>query len=90
MCRDVQRTVGSSFRARDFHAKNLCTCFRYFFHSICTYGMFAGRAAEQRGSVDALYRILAAATAVDGMGYCQGMNYVADFLLNVKAILIVC
>jgi hypothetical protein len=52
--------------------------------------MFAGRAAEQRGSVDALYRILAAATAVDGMGYCQGMNYVADFLLNVKAILIVC
>lgn len=35
------------------------------------------------GLARAMHRVLTAISVTDGMGYCQGMNYVVDFLLKV-------
>ena len=48
------------------------------------YGEF--KALDEKGKIGkakAMRRLLSAISLTDGMGYCQGMNYVADFLLSV-------
>jgi hypothetical protein len=36
-----------------------------------------------------MHRLLTALSITDSMGYCQGMNYVADFLLKVFHIVVI-
>ena len=71
--RDVLRTVGA--------VKDGLKIFR---HTAGGAGAALGSGLSKASSARAMHRLLTALSITDGMGYCQGMNYVVDFLLKVS------
>ena len=59
---------------------NITSCIYY----LSVYYIFMDAEIGKAGLARAMHRVLTAISVTDGMGYCQGMNYVADFLLKVS------